>query len=287
MRLKILIIIAVTVLLAASLSHGGYQEVFEKEFLMADWAGTQEKSSACVACHSSENMDQDMHNLVREWRHSWHAANDVSCHDCHGGAPEDASNSMTHDRGFIGTPDNENVPRLCGTCHIAIMKNYLNSGHGQNFCVSPDGGPNCVSCHGSHNVKQASIDIISEEMCSECHSYERADVMKQALYAVEDKMTIIKIDLDKLRQAGIPLQDQEKTFFRAHSEYRTIFHTIDVDLVKEKSSEFSEKLAAIEVKIESANDRLAFRRNFSVFLLLLFAGMAGVVFLLARSSDNE
>jgi hypothetical protein len=277
---------AVTVLLAASLSHGGYQEVFEKEFLMADWAGTQEKSSVCVACHSSGKMDQEMHNLVREWRHSWHAANDVSCHDCHGGAPEDASSSMSHDRGFVGTPADENVPQLCGTCHIAIMKNYLSSGHGQNFCVSPDGGPNCITCHGSHNIQQASIDIISEEMCSECHSYERAELMKQALYAVEDKMTTIKHDLNRLQRAGIPLQDQEKTFFRAHSEYRTIFHTIDIELVKEKSNEFMEKLAAIEVEIESADDRLAFRRNFSAFLLLIFAGLSGVVFLLTRS-DNK
>jgi hypothetical protein len=276
----------VLVFLTASLSHAGYQEIFEKEFLLADWAGTQEKSSACVACHSLENMGQDMLNLVRKWRHSWHAANDVSCHDCHGGAPEDVSNSMSHDRGFIGTPDNENVPRLCGTCHIAIMKNYLSSGHGQNFCVSPDGGPNCVTCHGSHNVQQASIDIISEEMCSRCHSYERAQLMKQALYAVENKLATIKIDLDKLRQAGIPLPDQEKKFFRSHSEFRIIFHTIDVELVKEKSNEFTEKLAAIEMEIESANEQLAFRRNFSAFLLLIFAGMAGVVYLLIRS-DKE
>jgi len=286
MRLNTIIMIAVMVLLTASLSYAGYQELFEQEFLSTDWAGTQEKSSVCVSCHSSEKMDSEMHNLVREWRHSWHAANEVSCHDCHGGAPEDVSDSMSHDRGFIGTPDEEDLPQLCGTCHIAIMKNYLSSGHGQNFCVSADGGPNCITCHGSHDVQQASIDIISEENCSECHSYERADLMKQALFAVEDKMATIKIDLADLRQAGIPLQDEEKTFFRAHSEYRTIFHSIDVDLVNEKSSEFLEKLAAIEVEIESANDRLAFRRNFSAYLVLLFSGMAGVTYLFIRKDNG-
>jgi len=285
MRLKIIKMMALTVLLAASLSYAGYRELFEKEFLLADWAGTQEKSSACVACHSSENMDQDMLNLVRDWRHSWHAANDVSCHDCHGGAPEDASDSMSHARGFKGVPAAAQIPDVCGTCHIAILRNYLESGHGKSICEVPE-GPNCITCHGSHNIQQASIDIINEERCSRCHTYERAKLMKEALYEAENKLAVIRTELDQLRLAGLPLSDQEKTFFRAHSEFRTIFHTIDAELVKEKSSGFIEKLADIEVEIESANDRLAFRRNFSAFLLLIFAGMAGVVYLLIRSDKK-
>ena len=282
MRLKTIKIIVLTVLLVSSLSYAGYRELFEKEFLLADWAGIQEKSSACVACHSSENMDQDMLNLVQDWRQSWHAANDVSCHDCHGGAPEDASDSMSHNRGFRGVPTTDQIPDLCGTCHIAILRNYTESGHGKSICEVPT-GPTCVTCHGSHNIKQASIDIINEKRCSQCHSYERARLMKQALYEMENKLTTIRTDLKELRLAGLPLQDQEKNFFRAHSEFRTVFHTIDIELVKEKSNEFLEKLSPIEAEIKSATDRLAFRRNFSAFLLLIFAGMAGVVYLLIRS----
>jgi len=41
------------------------------------------------------------------------------------------------------------------------------------------------------------------------------------------------------------------------------------------------------VEIENANDRLAFRRNFSAFLLLIFAGMAGVAYLLIRSDKEQ
>lgn len=281
MRSHCIKLVALTTLLVASLSYAGYREIFEKEFLLADWAGIQEEMSACVACHSSENMDQTMHNLVREWRHSWHAANEVSCHDCHGGAPEDASDSMSHNRGFKGVPEAAQIPDYCGTCHIAILRNYLESGHGKSICEVPE-GPNCVTCHGSHNIQQASIDIINEERCSQCHSYERAKLMKQALYAVENKLSAIRQDLDKLKLASFPLKEQEKAFFRTHSEFRAVFHTIDVELVKEKADDLTQKLAVIETEIQKANDQLAFRRNFSAFLLLIFAGMAAIAFLLTR-----
>jgi len=285
MRSHCIKLVVLTILLVASLSYAGYKETFEKEFLLADWAGFREEMSACVACHSSENMDQAMHDLVRNWRHSWHAANEVSCHDCHGGAPEDASDSMSHNRGFKGVPEASQVPEFCGTCHIGILRNYLESGHGKAICEVPQ-GPNCVTCHGSHNIQQASIHIINERRCSQCHSYERAKLMKEALYVVENKLSTIRQDLDRLKLAGIPLKEQEKAFFRTQAEFRTAFHTIDVELVKEKSNDFTQKLAAIETEIHKADDQLAFRRNFSAFLLLIFAAMAGIAYLLA-SPEQE
>jgi len=231
-------------------------------------------------------MEPEMHDIVRQWKDSWHARNNISCHDCHGGAPEDASMSMMHQRGFIGSPKESDVPEFCGTCHIAILNNYLKSGHGKTFCDKAE-GPSCINCHGSHDIKRASMDIINEQLCSECHTYERAKEMKQALFIVEDKLSGVEKNLARLKILGFRMDDQEKTFFRTHSEFRALFHSIDVDAVREKSSDYTKRLEVIESSIDSSFKELAFRRNFSAFLFLLFIGLTIVVFLLSKSYERK
>jgi hypothetical protein len=213
---------------------------------------------------------------------SWHSQNNVSCHDCHGGDPKDAAMSMSPQRGFAGTPKYADVPEFCGKCHIGILKNYLESGHGKTLKATRK-GPNCVTCHGSHNIQKASIDIISEQQCSKCHSYERAKIMKQALFLIEKKIGDIEGDIKRLRAGGVFTEEEEKTLFSTHAEFRTLFHTVDVSLVKDRTDEFTNKLNLIEKNIEATFNELSFRKIFSTFLLLVFAGMGVVVFLLSRT----
>ena len=200
-RYLLLNIIILAVLLPHGFSHAGIQETFERHFMLAPWSLAKGETSACIQCHTSDKMDPEMHQIVRQWKESWHAKNNISCHDCHGGAPEDASMSMMHQRGFKGTPENVQVPEFCGTCHIAILENYLKSGHGRTMCDAAE-GPSCVTCHGSHDIQRASMDIINEQLCGQCHSYDRANEMKKALFIVEDKLSTIERDLDRLRILG-------------------------------------------------------------------------------------
>ena len=93
------------------------------------------------------------------------------------------------------------------------MENYIKSGHGRTVCDAAE-GPTCVTCHGSHNIQQASMDIINEQLCSRCHTYERAKEMKQALFMVESKLNTINMDLQRLRLLGISTGNMEKAYFR-------------------------------------------------------------------------
>ena len=273
-------------LLASGSSEAGYRETFEREFMLSPWSIAKGETSACIQCHTSDNMDPEMHQIVRQWKDSWHARYNISCHDCHGGAPEDASMSMMHQRGFKGTPENVQVPEFCGTCHIAILDNYLKSGHGKTFRDTAE-GPSCVTCHGSHDIQLASMDIINEQLCSQCHTYERANEMKKALFIVENKLSDIEKNLNRLRILGINVDKPEKSFFRTHSEFRALFHSIDVDAVREKSSDYTKKLEIIENDIESSFKKLAFRRNFAAYLFLLFIGLSIAVFLLSKSYEQK
>ena len=286
MRYIIIPIVILVGIISTGLSMASYRETFEREFMLSPWSIAKGETSACIQCHTSDKMGPEMHEITRQWKESWHAKNNISCHDCHGGAPEDASMSMMHQRGFIGSPKNIDIPEFCGTCHIAILDNYLKSGHGKTFCDSAE-GPSCVTCHGSHDIQQASMDIINEQHCSECHTYERAKEMKQALFIVEDKLGSVEANLKRLKMLGINVDDAEKSFFRTHSEFRALFHSIDVDAVRTKSSDYTQKLETIESEISGSFKQLSFRKKFSAYLFLIFIGLSIVVFLLSKSYEQK
>jgi hypothetical protein len=286
MRYFIIPVVVLIGIISTGLSLASYRETFEREFMLSPWSIAKGETSACIQCHTSDDMGPEMHEITRQWKESWHAKNNISCHDCHGGAPEDASMSMMHQRGFIGSPKNIDIPQFCGTCHIAILDNYLKSGHGKTFCDAAE-GPSCVTCHGSHNVQQASMDIINEQLCSQCHTYDRAKEMKQALFIVESKLNSIDNNLKRLKLLGISTGKQEKSFFRNHAEFRALFHSIDVDAVRTKSSDYTQNLEIIESEISGSFKQLSFRRNFSAYLFLIFVVLGIVVFLLSKSYEQK
>jgi nitrate/TMAO reductase-like tetraheme cytochrome c subunit len=283
--MRYLLVILSMIFCLPAVTFGGYKEDFEKEFMSKPWAGEQAEEDVCIECHSSEKMKPEFRTITEEWRASLHAQNRISCSDCHGGDTKDVALAMSRQRGFLGTPKYTEVPEFCGKCHIGILKNYLDSGHGKALKASAK-GPNCVSCHGSHNIQRASIDIINEQRCSKCHSYDRAKVMKQALFVTEKKMGELENGLGRLRNEGVFDEEDEKSFFNSQAEFRALFHTVDVSLVKDRTDEFTKKLNLIEKEIEGTFRELHFRKNLSAFFMLLFGAMGLVIFLLSKTPKD-
>jgi nitrate/TMAO reductase-like tetraheme cytochrome c subunit len=267
------------------MSHAGYREEFEKGFLTKPWAGEQIEENLCISCHASETMKPEFQNIVEFWQASWHAQNKISCENCHGGDPKDAALSMSRQRGFLGVPSSRMVPEFCGKCHIGILSNYLESGHGKALKASGK-GPTCVTCHGSHNIQKASINSINEQLCTKCHTYERAKIMKQALFLTENRINQLAQGLLDLKRQGFYSEADEKALFSSQAEFRTLFHTVDVDLVKEKTGEVSASLDRIDRNVQGAFRELSFRKNFSAFLLLMFSGLGIGIFLLSWKNED-
>jgi hypothetical protein len=278
------IVLSLFVLLISlpSMASGTYREEFEKGFLTKTWSGEQPAENFCIECHSSDKMKPAFLAIAEQWKASWHAQHRIACHDCHGGDPKDASLAMSPHRGFTGTPKYDEVPEFCGKCHIGILKHYLESDHGKALKATGR-GPNCVTCHGSHNIQKANIEIISEQRCSKCHSYERAQTMKQALFLTEKKIDELESDLARLKREGVFIDDDTKNLFSTQAEYRALFHSVDVDLIKDRTDDFAKRLAAVENKISETFQELRFRRNFSAFILLLFAGMGVTLYLITKT----
>jgi hypothetical protein len=88
--------------------------------------------------------------------------------------------------------------------------------------------------------------------------------------------------LKTLKAGLIATQDEEKVLFQTQAEFRTLFHTVDVNLVKDRTAEFTKKLAVIDEQEQRGFKELEFRQNFATFIMLIFVGLGITTFLLSR-----
>lgn len=213
-------------------------------------ASAQETAEpVCIECHSK--MPEKYSQPVTLWRGSIHAANGIFCNGCHGGDPKDAANAMSPARGFLGAPKEPAIPAFCGRCHVGVMKDYLASAHGRKL---GKGGPTCVTCHGNHLVVKASLELINEKSCSRCHSFERARVIRAAMQ--ETETTIVAIDgrISDLKKIGTDTEKLEKDLFAVRNRFHTLFHNVNVELVKKESARIQGDLKKIEVVLATLDD---------------------------------
>lgn len=268
-----------------SIAEGDWTEMLPQKFLKTPWEQRPRvERNVCIDCHTSSLMKEDYREIPAEWRKSWHYKNGVSCADCHGGDPRDAARAMLPEAGFVGVPKPKQVPEFCGKCHLGIKESYLASGHGKAL-MTTGRGPNCVTCHHSHDIQKANINIINEKLCGICHSYDRAREMKAALLLTEPKINDIERDLKTLKAGLIATHDEQQALFQTQAEYRTLFHTVDVKLVQAKTGEFSKKLAAIMQQVQKGFQESKFRQDFSFLILLIFIGLGITIFLFGRGSE--
>jgi len=130
------------------------------------------------------------------------------------------------------------------------------------------------------------IDIINSQRCSQCHSYERAKTIKQALFLTDKKIEAIENDIKILKAKGVYPEQEEKNLFDTQARFRTLFHTISVSVIRDKTYFFTKKLDNIQENLENTFGELSFRKKYSTFVMLLFACSWIVIFLITRSKKN-
>ena len=237
--------------------------------------------SVCVTCHEAQPGRGG--SPAHEWKNSVHAEGGISCHDCHGGDPSDAVNAMSPARGFIGKPEAEGIPAFCGRCHVGIRDEYLQSGHGK---ALGSGGPTCVTCHGSHAVRKASLAIINEKTCTPCHTFERAAQIREAMLQTEIVMEGIEGTLRDYRGKGIVTEPMEKSLFSIRNRYRRLFHETNVEKIRTQTAQIHTELN----KITSFNNQMASqqqqRKIIGVFVVGGALLAALLLYLLKKTYDT-
>jgi hypothetical protein len=230
---------------------------------------------ACITCHSA--LPEKYGEPVKLWKGSIHAENGIACNACHGGDPKDAANAMKKERGFLGAPKYNEVPQFCGRCHVGVLKDYLASGHGR---ALGKGGPNCVICHGSHQIVKASLELINEKSCSRCHSYERAKLIRGAMQETEGIIVALDARIAGYKGVGTDTDRLEKELFSQRNRFHSLFHNVDVKRVTAESTQIQAELKKIETVLKALDDQQGRRKlvgAIAVAVLLLAALLAHLI----------
>jgi hypothetical protein len=204
----------------------------------------------CITCHSA--MPGKYGEPVKLWQRSIHAENGIACNACHGGDPNDAANAMKKERGFLGAPKYNDVPAFCGRCHVGVLKDYLASGHGRALAT---GGPNCVVCHGDHQIVKASLELINEKSCSRCHSYERAKLIRGAMQETEGIIVALDKRIAGYKELGTDTDHLEKELFSERNRFHSLFHNVDVKKVTAESTLIQAELKKLETALNGLEDQ--------------------------------
>lgn len=244
-------------------------------------SGAFAADTVCIECHGGQSGS--LGAPVAEWRTSIHAQNGVSCHDCHGGDPTDFAMAMSPERGFLGAPEYGDVPDFCGRCHVGISAAYQAGAHGQ---AIESGGAQCVVCHGNHAIQKANLDLINEEACSQCHSYERAALIRLSLVETDTMVAETEHELERLYRLGFAVDDMQGTLFSQRNRFHQIFHGVDVERVRAETAGVQAELGKIGNKIAALDSTLGQRKLWGSVVIALFF-LAGVIFLLVRKAYEE
>ena len=180
----------------------------------------------CIECHAT--LPAQYSQPVILWRASIHAEHGITCITCHGGDPMDAANAMSPARGYRGVPLPSAISGLCGGCHVGVARYYLNSAHGR---ALGRGGPTCVSCHGSHDIKSASLELVSKKNCSTCHTFEKARLIRSAMMKRDTMLMAIEKKITLLKSQGVVTDHQEKRLFSLRNRFHSMFHSLDIKLI--------------------------------------------------------
>lgn len=238
--------------------------------------------TVCLQCHGGQ--DGRLAAPVPLWRQSFHAKNGISCHSCHGGDPTDFALAMSPERGFLGVPAAAAIADFCGRCHVGVREDYLASAHGR----ARERGPQCVTCHGSHGVQAATLDLINAKDCSRCHEYGRAGQIKEAVATIDGRISAVEGEIAGLHRIGFATRELQDELFNLRNSFHRLFHTVDVNKVRKETESFSRQLDLLDGKVAALHAELQWRKKIGSGVILLLL-VAGVMLLLVRKTyaDEE
>ena len=241
----------------------------------------QQEETVCIQCHSGQ--EGDLGAPVQAWKGSVHDRNGINCHDCHGGDPTDFAMAMSPERGFVGVPEHAEIPEFCGKCHVGVLEDYQKSAHGQ---ALEAGGAQCVTCHGSHSVELASLDLINPDSCSRCHEYGRAENIKEILADTDKQIKSLETELDGLSELGTNVDAFQDQLFDLRNRFHRAFHTVKVERIREQTGPVLEGLDKLREEIAAIETDLGQRKFWGSVTIALLV-IAGIIFFLMRKTYEE
>ncbi|HQP49103.1 MAG TPA: hypothetical protein PKX12_10265 [Spirochaetota bacterium] len=205
----------------------------------------------CAECHKTQRGKTGI--VVSIWSGSIHAKNNGSCNRCHGGNPNtnDVIKAKLPQDFYIGTPAKTNMVEFCGRggCHRPTIRVFAESPHYES--ARKQGEPNCVSCHGSHNVQTPAVNIISEEGCARCHPVNTVKKIIQSLVVINDDIAAIQSSIKYLQRKNAETGDIAAELIDVKTIFHRVVHGFSSEDVQFRRKEIEITLRSLKNKIET------------------------------------
>jgi hypothetical protein len=130
---------------------------------LAVWA---QEPADCLSCHGDKELKKDLADgktqtlFVEQKDYLQSVHGNLSCTSCHTGI------TASHPQDQPGKVD-------CGICHAQETEAYKKSIHAQAFEADPSASPDCLRCHGTHQVQKSGSEKYKKtavDQCGECHA---------------------------------------------------------------------------------------------------------------------
>jgi menaquinol-cytochrome c reductase cytochrome b/c subunit len=239
------------------------------------------RHDACVSCHEQEE-DELVADPVPQWRRSVHAAAEVSCDGCHGGAPheEDADAAHDPDAGFVGTPGWREMAPFCGACHESVAQAYEEGSFG---AAHPHETipPSCASCHmaDGHDTQPADLDeLLPDPLPTHLRRTELLEAARDALRPVAARERDAAARVAAAGRRALPPTDLDLALARARAELVPRFHRFEPAAFEAWSPRAHAELGALEERASALEAEAGRRGRLGVaglaLLGALFAALA-------------
>lgn len=249
----------------------------EEQAMLAEYIARSRPQTAvdeavilCIDCH--RDVSDEHVKLIDDWRGSIHYRNHITCGQCHGFSDTDMDAIPDPGEGLHTRPDPDAVVSMCGQCHREWVDFYPLSAHFRKERQS------CVMCHASggdsHNIQAASLSVIREENCSECHSYDWALQAKDTFASISEAHERLGERLASLSAAGyhsIRLEKLQETADELYERVPLELHTFQLKRIKgigETLGDIDKKIADEEERIRAKLQVQAERKSIGVLMLV-------------------
>lgn len=173
----------------------------------------------CLECHKT--LGGKSKQAVLDWQKSVHVKEGRKCNICHRGNASAATSkeAKSDEYNFIRKPTKTDIIEFCGRieCHSIAVFQVRKSPHFKTIIET--GEPGCTSCHGYHNIQKSCREVMTETVCSKCHSAEYSSEVISMIFEMEDSFFRIQDDLQYLIDHNADVwelssaQDENKRLF--------------------------------------------------------------------------
>jgi predicted CXXCH cytochrome family protein len=257
-------------------------------------------AKTCATCHSDQQrMKGRLYNgqplscdEYSKWRQSVHgkammekgdlsAATCNNCHGNHGAVPP-----------LVGS-----VANACGTCHGKVAKLFDDTRMKHKF--EEVGLPGCVTCHGNHDIKLPSDEMLGMEdsaVCARCHENgkygatlagaQAARTLHSDLEQLKNNIDTAEKTLNKAERLGMEISQPRfelRAAFDALTNARSLVHTFQIKPVQTAVAGGEKISAEVQEKADHALQEHTARRIWLATTLVPILLVIALLLLYIRS----